>query len=522
MTAADPKASLAEARTEFRGRMERRGARGVWEAFPGRIAAVLLGGGARGAYQAGALLAFQDAALPTHVVTATSIGSINAAAYVAQGKGLVGNAEALVDSWLELTAPDVGIDWTRYLSMFVGVVVGSIGFVNLLMEVLAGRGFEFHPHEALQTWLLLGIGGAVLALFSEQPSYLAYAIRASLRPGTGRLDWRRTILSLLASLAIVVFAVLAVHTIHLHGRFDDLFGDTLTAALALSTVAAALMIHRWRYRASWNRFAQRVLRLPVRAALFTDFRRERLLRRHISAEAVRASPIHTLFATADLRAGTSRFFCNHPPDQLAAEGRVDAEFVAHEVMLAPDPIQAVMASSALPIAFAPVEIAARTYSDGAITEHRPLRPAVRLGANVLFLVMTQPKAMDATTPGTFLEIGARALDILMAQNLTADLNRLNESNAICERLASRLGLAPEQVQYELGSRRYRHIKLFGIGPAASLDTGLLSFRAIATLPAVLLGYRDAAVQIADFLDYAQHAQFSDVKHVGHLEAQPTL
>lgn len=520
MTATAPEASLAQARIEFRAQMEASGARRVCEAFSGRIAVVLPGGGARGAYQAGALLAFQDAGLPTHIITATSIGSINAAAYVAHGKGLVGSAEALVSSWSRLTASEVGVDWTRYLSMFVGVVIASIGFANLLIEVLAAQGFRLHPHEALQTWLVVGIGGAVLALFSEQPSYLAYVIRAVRQPDRGRLDWPRTMLSLFGSLAIVAFAILAAHTVHLHSRFRDLFRDHLIATLVFSTIVVALVIHRWRYPASWNRFAQRALRLPLRAALFTDFRRERLFRKHISADAVRASPIHILFAAADLRAGASRFFCNHPPDQLAAECGADVNFVAREVMLADDPIQAVMASSALPIAFAPVEIAGRVYNDGAITAHRPLRPAIRLGANVLFLVRTQPTS-DTATPRTFLEIGATALDIPLAQNLAADLNELSEINATCERLASQVGHAPEQVQYELGSQRYRYIKTFSIGPAASLDTGLLSFRATTTASTVLLGYQDASAQIAHFLDYAQHTQFGEVKYLWRLQAQPS-
>lgn len=257
----------------------------------------------------------------------------------------------------------------------------------------------------------------------------------------------------------------------------------------------------------------------LRAALFTDLRRERLFRKHISADALRASPIHTLFAAADIKAGNARFFCNHPPDQLVAERDVDADFAARQVTLADDPIRAVMASSALPVAFAPIEIAGRAYSDGAITEHHPLRPAIRLGANVLFLVLTQPRTLNASAPKTFLEIGAKALDILVAQNLTADLNQLNKINATCERLASQFGYAPEQVQYELGSRRYRYIKIFSIGPAASLETGLLTFRAKTTVPAVLLGYRDATLQIANFLDYAQRARFAEGTRIWCLEAQ---
>ncbi len=519
--AAGPEVSLAEARRRFRARMDADAAGRVWETFSGRIAVVLPGGGARGAYQAGALLAFQDAGLPTHIISATSIGSVNAAAYVARATGLVGNAEAIVDSWPRLSAPEIGLDWTRYLSMFLGVVIASIGFANLMLELFAVQGFRLHPHEALQTWFVVTIGGAVLALFSEQPSYLAYVMRGLRQPGLGRPDWRRTMLALFGSLAIVASAILAVRTLHLHARFREFLHENLVATLAFGSVVVALVVHRWRYPAGWSRFAQRILRLPSRASLFGDIRRERLFRRHISPDAVRASAIHVLFAAADLEAGTSRFFCNHPPDQLSAERDVDPDFVAREVVLADDPIEAVMASSALPIAFAPVRIAGRAYSDGAISAHRPLRPAIRLGATVLFLVLTQRATAEAATLGTFLEIGARALDLLVAQNLAADLSQLNEINATCERLASRFGHPPEEVRYELGPHRYRYVKTFSIGPAASLDVGLLSFRAARAASALLLGYQDAAVQVASFLDYVRHGQFGEVKHVWRLQAQPS-
>src|SRR5438309_3733315 len=84
-------------------------------AFSSRVGVVLSGGGARGAYEAGVLMAFQDAKVPTHIITSTSVGSINAASYVAHSEGLVGNAETLVASWIELTPDMLGIDWSRYI-----------------------------------------------------------------------------------------------------------------------------------------------------------------------------------------------------------------------------------------------------------------------------------------------------------------------------------------------------------------------------------------------------------------------
>ncbi|MFI5207935.1 MAG: patatin-like phospholipase family protein, partial [Gemmatimonadales bacterium] len=113
---------LEAARRELRSRMAGLGAPALWSRFTGRIAAVLAGGGARGAYEAGALLAVQDAAVPIELITATSIGAINGASFAAHADGVVGNAEPLVNAWLELTPHTVGVEWTRYSWMIGGAL----------------------------------------------------------------------------------------------------------------------------------------------------------------------------------------------------------------------------------------------------------------------------------------------------------------------------------------------------------------------------------------------------------------
>src|SRR5579864_7838323 len=95
--------------------------------FTSRIGVVLAGGGARGAYEAGVLMAFQDAQVPTHIIAATSVGSINAASYAAHAEGLVGKAESLVNAWLDLTPATLGIDWSRYIFLLAGLVAASAG-----------------------------------------------------------------------------------------------------------------------------------------------------------------------------------------------------------------------------------------------------------------------------------------------------------------------------------------------------------------------------------------------------------
>src|SRR5574341_1121261 len=103
LTPAETRTELAAARAAFRAEMTAAGAADVWQRFPGRVGLVLSGGGARGAYEAGALLAFQDAGVPTHIVATTSIGSVNGATFAAHSSTVVGNADRLTEDWLTVT-----------------------------------------------------------------------------------------------------------------------------------------------------------------------------------------------------------------------------------------------------------------------------------------------------------------------------------------------------------------------------------------------------------------------------------
>src|SRR5215467_13513004 len=115
-------AELEALRDEFRARMSTAKRPDV---FSSRVGVVLSGGGARGAYEAGVLMAFQDAQVPTHIIAATSVGSINAASYAAHAEGFVGRAEPLIDAWLELTPATLGIDWSRYIFVLAGLIAAS-------------------------------------------------------------------------------------------------------------------------------------------------------------------------------------------------------------------------------------------------------------------------------------------------------------------------------------------------------------------------------------------------------------
>ena len=198
-------AELDELRDEFRTTiaMAKRPA-----AFSSRVGVVLSGGGARGSYEAGVLMAFQDAQVPTHIIAATSVGSINAASFAAQAEGLVGKAEPLIDAWLDLTPATLGIDWSRYIFLLAGLIAASAGIGNFLWLWLQEHGIFLHAHHPKTTWLALGVAGISILLFADKLSYVGYVGLKYLRKRDWEPDWRKTWVSIGANVLVWGFIVL--------------------------------------------------------------------------------------------------------------------------------------------------------------------------------------------------------------------------------------------------------------------------------------------------------------------------
>src|SRR5258708_8154340 len=81
-------------------------------AFSSRVGVVLSGGGARGAYEAGVLMAFQDAQVPTHIISATSVGNINATSFTAHAYCLVAKPEPLINASPVLTTTTLAVGFS--------------------------------------------------------------------------------------------------------------------------------------------------------------------------------------------------------------------------------------------------------------------------------------------------------------------------------------------------------------------------------------------------------------------------
>ena len=524
MTSSEAKARLAEARATFRVRCELADATAICQGFSGRIAAVLFGGGAWGAYEAGALLAFQDAGLPTHTIVGSSVGSINAASFAAHSDTLVGNAEPLVQSWFDLTPHAVGIEWTRYVWRQVGFVTASIGFWNLISYVLAARGFNFSLDNPTLFWFALGTAGAAAFLLYDRLPYVGYVVRNFFHKTTWQPERGKALLSLAANLVVWICLVAALASLRphivlayvIHSQPKTYF---VIGGLAVLVAVAALLHYTLR---SWSGvFLRRLAGLPLQPGLFTNFERDRLLRLRIPTDRLSVSPISLAFTVTDLRTGAGRFFSNRRPEDLAAGHGVDPRLAGEGIFATNDLIDAVIASSALPIVFEPTRLCGRVWEDGAIIGNQPTRLAIGLGADVIFLVMVRtPEAAGQVK--TFVDAGLRALDQLITQEIVANLKHLANFNEACERAAAKLGMNPEEVEIDLGVRRYRYIKTFVVRPSVPLGGTMLDFTADTISPAILQGYYDACTQIESFLAYAPGVKFGSSRRALRLGSNGIL
>jgi NTE family protein len=103
-------------------------------------------------------------------------------------------------------------------------------------------------------------------------------------------------------------------------------------------------------------------------------------------------------------------------------------FSGEAVVLSRGPVtQAVLASSAIPAAFAPVEIDGRLLCDGAIASNTPVRAAVACGARRLIVLPTGSTPQLRRTPNGAIAGAVHAITLLTKRQLAAELNELGAS-----------------------------------------------------------------------------------------------
>jgi hypothetical protein len=431
------------------------------------------------------------------------VGSINAASYAAEAEGLVGRAEPLVNAWLELTPATLGIDWSRYIFLLTGLIAASAGIGNFVWQWTKERGVYLHAHHPKLTWLALAAAGGTILLFSDKLSYIGYVTLNFFRKRQWEPDWRKAWISLGGNVLVWGFVIVFLGFTHIH---VPVHGDRIYELSAPLPAILALLLGWGLYKLLQNqlsRLSHLFLRMPLRTGLFPNFDRIRFLRARISQKKLRRSAIRVIMTATDLSRGSARYFSNKPVELLAKDPGVHADFVRRDVEKPKDLVLAAVASSAYTFAYEAVEMDGRLWTDGGIVTNQPVLPALRLGADVLFLVLIAPLKGDDQTGQvkTFLDVGVHAVDILIEKNFKSDIAMLTNVNRLCTIYAAEMGVKPEQIELEIGKSTYRYVKFFNVAPEKPLPAGALDFDAEIVRPVIVQGYRDACKVIQDFFEY---------------------
>ncbi|MGV8917602.1 MAG: patatin-like phospholipase family protein [Pseudomonas sp.] len=186
-----------------------------------------------------------------------------------------------------------------------------------------------------------------------------------------------------------------------------------------------------------------------------------------------------------------------------------------------------LASSAIPLLFAPVKIGQEYFGDGAVRQSAPISPALHLGANRVLVVGVSgnPRGIETNSPvqrtvmgsqPTLAQIGGHMLNSTFIDSLESDIELLERLNMLSRLLPGEqpvrtLGLAPVEVLVIAPSQpideiaaRHRHelppaLRMFLRGPGATKTSGAgvlsyLLFEAGYCSELIDLGRKDAMAQ----------------------------
>lgn len=123
----------------------------------------------------------------------------------------------------------------------------------------------------------------------------------------------------------------------------------------------------------------------------------------------------SLYSSDGLRANLKRLLPDRPieawPRRFAAVA-TDMDTGRRRVLASGDGTRAVMASSAMPVAFSPVAIDGHTYADGALVEPVPSRTARELGADFVIAIDVAYRPYEERSRG-LVQSGFQALHVLV-------------------------------------------------------------------------------------------------------------
>jgi predicted acylesterase/phospholipase RssA len=396
-----------------------------------RIALVLSGGGALGAYEVGVLRALETVGLRPSILSGVSVGAVNAVIWLALGF----RTAALERVWSRLRSSSVGMRWITLMVRALGAFVIVLALVQVFL-ILAGTNvlrlgwLAFRP-EAGRT--------EVTAALLDVAAWLLVAVvgQAIVRGSRGAEDWLARLtpprdpqrLHRLFGITLLAGALVHIVTWAFGEPWPHRFSATI---LLLGTVI-------WfanRPGVAGERMRGLFLRLLPETGgrgLWGSDARRRLILQCVAegdAGALVDPATHVIVSACEVDTGQMVHFINWPDPGEAFRARA-YEGVGEVLPLArpDDVIEAAVASSAIPVVFEPVRIGGREFVDGGVFSSQPLQAVIADDADAMIVVLVTPcEALPKPhrEPNLF-ELGSRLIEIASWRDLQSGLRRLPSS-----------------------------------------------------------------------------------------------
>ena len=393
-----------------------------------RIALVLSGGGALGAYEVGVLRVVEAVRLAPAIVAGVSVGAINAVVWQAHG----GRAAVLEHVWRRMTATDVGFRWVTLALRALGALVAALGLIELLLTLAGSRelsgSYWFWKRSSaridlastlldLWMWGLFALAGVAAMLLSRRVESWLARLRPPGDPGRASRLFGRIVIGLWSVYALVW--MLGLPWPH---RF------TLSALLVIAVVWLA---NRPGQSNDWARRVLHVLMPETRGSgLWGATARQRLLERLVQEGDVKrlTDPgVHLMISALAIDSGRIAHFVSGPAPPEGFVQRLETEL--GEVVRVREPaevVQAALASSAIPGVFEPVRLRGRDFVDPGGFANQPLHVALAAEADAVLVVLMSPsgRPSSAPPPGSLFALGSRLLEVANWRDMQAELRNL--------------------------------------------------------------------------------------------------
>jgi len=391
-----------------------------------RIALVLSGGGALGAYEIGVLRVLEAVRLVPSLVVGVSIGAVNAVAWLAAGY----DAGPIERVWRSARGETLGVQWVSLVLRVTGAFLVVMATFQAVLRLVSSSAFfvQWVWHRPgieigqdsvmldVLVWVMLALIGALMAIFARRVAGGLDQRPVSVDPARARLWLGRAMW-----IAVGFYLLMWLMPVP--------WPQTSSASLVILLAVAWAATTRGRL-GRWLRGLALGLMPETRGrALWSGQARQRILERLVAeGDGSRlCGPGTALVVTAlALDRGTVTHFASWPETDARFETRLGAELdeVLH-VRDADEMIRAAVASSAIPGLFQPETIRGRDFIDAGGFSNQPLHVAIADGADALLVVLVSPSGLPDEAPlDDVVSLGNRLLELANWRDLQTELRNM--------------------------------------------------------------------------------------------------